>query len=268
MKPNRRALKNAGRTQYALLDIDSVYVDAAHKGTNMHWAGIEQLAASVKRHGLLQPILVRKSAQPGTYRLICGTRRLEACRIIGMTQVHAMVIEADEPEAVACWLEAHLTRRQHLFLYEAERIRRAGADAVGERFALPKALLTERLEMLALPERVKDAVNAYDLTLEQAWPLLEIGDEDMQLEAAQLIAQRGLGARQARRLVHGPEKAGDASKQRRGMGAAIAAIHETIRKLDGRGVEAQVGMHSHEDGMCIQIYLKNLRFSNRSTGES
>ena len=50
--------------------------------------------------------------------------------------------------------------------------------------------------------------------------------------------------------------------------AAIAAIHETIRKLDGRGVEAQVGMHSHEDGMCIQIYLKSLRFSNRSTGES
>ena len=81
-----------------------------------------ELAASIRRHGLLQPILVRRNPQAGRYALICGARRLAACRMAGLECVDAIVMEADDAEAAACFMEEHLTRRAPGVIGEAEAV--------------------------------------------------------------------------------------------------------------------------------------------------
>ena len=268
VKPKRRMQRSPEKATYMKLEVRSIHASPVCRSDDPEKGDIVELAASIARHGLLQPVVVRRSAQPDQYVLVNGARRLEACRMNGMTAVHAMVIEGEEPEAVACWLEEHMTRRRPSFIDEAERIRRAGEEDVRRRYALPQAALDQRMNALKFPERVRASVRRNNLSFEQAQPLLAIQDEQKQLEAAELIAQRGLGARQALRLVCGPDERETVAYARRGIGAAVAAIHETIKRIEMQGIDAQVGMHSVEEGVCIQIHLKNLRFQSRSKGKT
>ena len=86
--------------------------------------GASVLAQSIARHGLLQPIVVQENEENGRYMLVCGARRLAACRLLGMTQIDAVQIPGRKPDAAACFQEDHFTRQTVPFLKEA-----AGAGA-------------------------------------------------------------------------------------------------------------------------------------------
>ena len=74
------------------------------------------LAQSIARHGLLQPIVVQENLANGRYMLVCGARRLAACRMLGLEEIDAVNIPGDKPDAVACFLEEHFTRKGVSFL--------------------------------------------------------------------------------------------------------------------------------------------------------
>ena len=224
------------------------------------------LAASIKRHGLLQPILVRRNPQVGRYALVCGARRLAACRMAGMEHVLALVMDADEAEAAACFMEEHLTRREPDAIAEAQAVERAGAQAVLACFALPGRLLLERLALLALPEAVRAQMRG--LSLSQALPLLRVQGEARQLEAAQIIAARALTGGQAMRLVMGPQqRAEDARRgRRRAMQEALETVSRLAQRLSMQGVPASVALHSQEGGVCIQILLRSERIRPAPAG--
>ena len=63
------------------------------------------LAASIAKHGLLQPIVVQKNETAGRYKLVCGTRRVEACRMLGKKVIDAFLLQGDKVDAAACFLE-------------------------------------------------------------------------------------------------------------------------------------------------------------------
>lgn len=255
------------RMQYAQLNIAEIYGGVIGRRAGDEDPSLIWLAASIARHGLLQPVLVRTSPQRGRYVLICGARRLAACRMAGLKTVDAMVLEADEPQAVACFLEEQMTREAPGFLEEAQAIRRCGPERVEEAFALPQALLNDRLRMLALGARTQETILRCGLTLEQARPLLLVGDTEKQEEAALIIAQRGLSGMQAHRLVCGPQSGANKTGRRRALSAAVAALNETIEKLRAKGTNVQAAMYSQEDGICIQISLKNPDTAQQSAGK-
>ncbi len=243
--------------QVMCLAIEDIYGGViASRGDETDPSLIE-LAASIKKHGLLQPILVRKNAQVGRYALVCGARRLAACRLVGIRNVDALVMELSDPEVTACYLEEHMTRRTPGVWQEAEAIRRSGMEPVLSQFALPAAKIEERVAMLALPEAVQR--QAASLTLDQARPLLKIRDEQRQLEAASIIAQRDLTGIQAHRLVMGPPCTVPSAKagRRRAVQEAMETVSQLAQRLNAKRVAASVAMHSQEGGVSIQILLKN-----------
>ena len=190
-----------------------------------------ELAASIRRHGLLQPILVRSNPQAGRYVLVCGARRLAACRMAGISTIDALVLEADEAEAAACFMEEHLTRRAPELIDEAQAVERAGAEAVLARFALPGHLLTERLRLLMLPEAVR--MQLAGITLSQALPLLRVhGEAQQRVESV----RRG---------------------RRRAVQEAMETITRLVRRLSMQGVPTSVSLHSQEGGFCIRILFRN-----------
>ena len=252
-----RAAETGRRMQMMSLRIEDVYGGVIAARQREDDPALIELAASIRRHGLLQPSLVRSNPQAGRYVLVCGARRLAACRMAGLSTIDALVLEADEAEAAACGMEEHLTRRAPELIDEAQAVERAGAEAVLARFALPGHLLTERLRLLMLPEAVR--MQLAGMTLSQALPLLRVHGEARQLEAAQIISSRSLTGVQAQRLVMGPQQRVESVRRgrRRAVQEAMETITRLVRRLSMQGVPTSVSLHSQEGGVCIRILLRN-----------
>lgn len=220
-------------------------------------AALPVLAQSIARHGLLQPIVVQENRENGRYMLVCGARRLAACRMLGLDEIDAVNIPGDKPEAAACFLEEHFTRKNASFLEEARLLSRTG---VAEKCCIPEAETRRRLAMLELDEETQTAIERGGLSLEQAELLKAIQPKARRVEAAAIIAQRGLSPEQARRLLGEPEEKREGGKRR----AVRRAAEEAQRlgdALNAQGIPACVSMHAQGQGLCIQILIRNERFS-------
>lgn len=226
------------------------------------------LAASIARHGMLQPIVVRRDGQAGRYVLVCGARRLLACRMLGLKRVDALLFEGSAQAAAACFLEEHATRKQPHFLDEAHVIEQAGAEDVQSCCVLSACEIVRRMHMMALDEETLAQIRRGGLSLEQAEPLLSVPDAARRREAASIIAERGLTPRQARRLILPPVSSpsadgeddackGTSASKRRAIREAMEAADAIARQLSARGMAATVAMHSQDRGVCIQIFMKN-----------
>ena len=214
---------------------------------------LASLAASIARHGLLQPIVVRRNSQAGRYALVCGARRLAACRLLGMKEIDALCLDMDETTAAACFMEEHCLRRAPSAIEEAQALAPLDREALLACTALGRQAIEQRLDLLGLPLRVQEIARQRRLSLEQAQPLLCAGGERRQEEAALIIAERSLTPAQARRLVFGPEKSSPQSSRRRTVRAALEEVGALSRRLRAQGVETSVSVHSQEGGMCVQI---------------
>lgn len=221
---------------------------------------LTMLAGSIARYGLLQPVVVRRNPALGRYVLVCGMRRLAACRLLGVREINAMLIEADEETAVACFLQEHAAHCPPHFLAEAELI--AGREDIAEKMPDCGMRLKRACRLLALPQPVKDVVRRHALSLEQAEPLLAIAQPDRQLEAANVIAERGLSPAQARRLAcvpegNSPEQNAALRGRRRMMRIAMEEVSRLAERLRVLGVETGMTVHAQERRICVQILIQN-----------
>lgn len=257
----RAAAKAEDGLSVIRVSIDDVY-GAMIPGRMQQDEALAALAGSIARHGLLQPIVVRHNAQAGRYQLVCGARRLAACRLLGRREIDAMLLRADDPEAAACYFEEHLTHCLPHFLDEADALERLGARQVAACCAVGAGAIARRHRMLALTERTRQALRGYALTLDQAEPLADVPDADRQLEAATIIAERQLTAMQAQRLVYGvqrraAEQMQSAPCRRRAVREAMTEVTALAEHLRRRGLDARLSVLSQEGGLCIQIMLRS-----------
>ena len=140
------------------------------------------LAQSIARHGLLQPIVVQENPANGRYMLVCGARRLAACRMLGLEEIDAVNIPGDKPEAVACFLEEHFTRKGVSFLEEARLLSR---DGVAQKCCMPEGEMRRRLSMLELDAQTQAVIERGGLSMEQAEWLKGVQPKARRLEAAE-----------------------------------------------------------------------------------
>lgn len=248
----------AGKLVAIRVSVDDVY--GAMVGARLeHDADLAWLAGSIARHGLLQPIVVRRNAQMGRYALVCGARRLAACRMLGMKEIDALLLDADEQEAAACFFEEHLTHAPPHFLEEAAVLERFGVKQVAACCTLGEEALLRRHRMLALAQETRRLTENGSLTLEQAEPLLHIEDPARQAEAASIIAARQLTPMQAHRLVFGAKRRaqGPAQGRRRAVREAMEEANAMVGRMRAQGIAASVAVHSQEGGLCIQILLQS-----------
>lgn len=255
----RRAAKRAAQTvdkgkMLIRIPVQDVY-GGVISGRAQEDETLAPLAASIARHGLLQPIIVRRNREAERYALVCGARRLAACRLLGMKEIDALCLEVDETTAAACFMEEHCLRRAPCAIEEARALASLDREALPACTALGWQELEQRLGLLELPLRVQEIARQRRLSLGQAQPLLSACGEERQAEAALIIAERSLTPAQARRLVFGPEKETLQSGRRRTVRAALEEVNALAHRMRAQGVEASVSVHSQEGGMCVQILL-------------
>jgi len=229
---------------------------------NLHMLQIAPLAASIARHGLLQPIVVRRRKDTGRYAVVLGERRLAALRLLGWKETDAILVDADEAEAAACFLEDCAVSAYSSAVLCAKRIEKTDASDIEQAYALNDNRISRLQALMHLHERTKKIVESAHMSLEQAEPLLKINNEQRQIEAAAIIAERELTPAQARRLVCGPQRACMASAKehrctrRRATREAMEEVTDLAERLQKRGIGAAVSVHSLEGGMCIQLMLQ------------
>ena len=168
-------------------------------------AAIEELAASIREYGLIQPITVRP-LDKGYYQIIAGERRWRAARLAGLTQVPAIVIEADDRKAMELALIENLQREDLNPIEEAEGYKTLietyhmtqedAAATVGK----SRPAVANAMRLLTLDESVREAVKDGRLSAGHARALLPL-PAARQREAAEAIAAQGLSVRQTEALV-------------------------------------------------------------------
>ena len=167
--------------------------------------GIDELAASIRSQGLLQPVVVRPRAAGG-FELIAGERRWRAAQRAGLDQVPVVVRNVDDREALALALIENVQREDLNPIEEAqglERLRQEFAltqEQVAEAVGKSRPAVANLLRLLNLPEPVREMLAAGDLEMGHARALLALPSEDQE-PMARVVVKGQLSVRQTEALV-------------------------------------------------------------------
>ncbi len=167
---------------------------------------LEELAQSIRDHGLIQPITVRP-LEDGYYQIIAGERRWRAARLAGLMEVPVSVLEADDRETAELALIENLQREDLNPVEEARGYRSLMTafgltqEKVSERVGKSRPVIANALRLLRLPEDVQELLADESLSLSQARAILELEDPEKQRDAAKKAAAEGLSVRETAALV-------------------------------------------------------------------
>jgi ParB family transcriptional regulator, chromosome partitioning protein len=169
---------------------------------------IDELAASIREHGVLQPVLVRPLG-PGQFQLVAGERRWRASQRAGLTTIPAMIEEIDDETALEIAIIENLQREDLSPLDEAtmydKMIREHGYSIrkLAEKLGKDKGYLENRLRLADAPPEVRELVSLRKDTLSHAYELLKIADPKKRRRLAEQVARGELSLVKLRERVEG-----------------------------------------------------------------
>ena len=172
---------------------------------------LEELAESIRQHGILQPLTVRR-LQSGYYQIIAGERRWRAARLAGLTEVPVLVVEADDRKAAELAMVENLQREDLNPMEEAAGFQalmdgyRLTQEEAARRVGKSRSAVANALRLLTLDEAVLEMLRTAALTAGHARAILMLKTGKKQVEAAQKIANLGLSVRQAELLCRNMAK--------------------------------------------------------------
>ena len=221
------------------LDIDRIEANPHQPRGRFDEGHLKQLAASIEKHGILQPIVVRRHGDK--YQLIMGERRLRAARIAGKRSVPAIVREAGDADALKFALMENLQREDLNPIEEAK-----GYSELKEAFGLSikeiadllgrdRSTVSNTLRLLALPESVQEMLAGGLLSAGHARALLAIEGEREQLAWAERVVSEGITVREME-LTRRPKQRATRRRGRRRSDPQVKAVEDLLEKHLGTRV--------------------------------
>ena len=232
------------RQELAQIRVDDITPNARQPRRRFEPEATAGLAESIRRQGLLQPVVVRPRPDGG-YELIAGERRWRAAREAGIEEVPALVREADDRDSLLLALVENVAREQ-LSAVEEARAYAALLDEFGlslgelaERVGRSKPSVSNRLRLLELPDEVLWMLARSELTEGHARAVLAVPDNDERVRLARRIVRSGLSVRAAERAA---QAAGAKRKRRRADAPVDPALASRVETAATRatGMAAKV----------------------------
>ena len=185
--------------------IDLLDANPFQPRTSMEEEALDELAASIRSQGILQPLLVREHPNfPDRYQIVAGERRWRAAALAGLHEVPVLLRSMTDADAAAAALVENLQRQDLNAMDEADGYQRLihefglTHEAMGEAIGKSRAHIGNMLRLLRLPDRAKAAVRSGELSFGHARALLGHGTPDVVLDQ---VVSRGLSVRQTEALV-------------------------------------------------------------------
>ena len=187
------------------LAIEDIAPNPYQPRTRFDETAIEELTASIKAAGVLQPVLVRRAGDG--YQLVAGERRLRAARAAGLERIPAILREVGDREMMELSLIENIQREGLNPIDEAKAylalVERVGLthDQISERVGRQRASITNSLRLLTLPPEVLDMVSRETLTAGHARALLALESPGDRLAGARYVAAKGFSVRRTEAFV-------------------------------------------------------------------
>lgn len=188
------------------VDIDQLRPNPFQPRVRMDDARIEELARSIRSHGVIQPIVVRRTAEAG-YEIVAGERRWRASQRAGLLKVPVVVREIPDDRLLAAALIENIQREDLNPIEEAQAYRRLADDLsltqeqIAEAVGKDRSSIANYVRLLRLPHEVRENVAAGTLSMGHARAILGIPDESAQVRVAREVVARNLSVRETESLV-------------------------------------------------------------------
>lgn len=167
---------------------------------------LEELADSIRENGLLQPILVREYGE-GRYQIIAGERRFRACKLAGLAEIPAIILDRDNKSVAQIALIENIQREDLNPLEEAMAYKSLKEEydmtqeELSERLGKSRSAIANSIRLLDLPEPILAMVAARELSAGHARTLLGVKDPEDMILLAQFAAEQDLSVRQLEEQV-------------------------------------------------------------------
>lgn len=178
---------------------------------------LEELKVSIQKHGVIQPVLVRKKGEG--FQLIAGERRWRACKAAGIKLIPAIVQDVDERKVMEIALVENLQREDLNVLEEAKAYQRLIDDfaltqeELATRVGKSRSSITNTLRLLKLPPEIQEFVSRETLSMGHARALLSVDDRQVQMALARKTVREGLTVREVEKLVKAVKSTDDEGEE-------------------------------------------------------
>lgn len=228
-------------------------------------AALQELADSIKQHGVLQPLLVRPLTTGG-YQLVAGERRWRAARLAELKEVPVIIKELSDTEAMEIAIIENLQREDLNPIEEAEGLQalidKCGftQEEVATSVGKSRPAITNALRLLRLPEEVRQMTKDGDISAGHARALLAFDNEPMMLECAKQIVDKKLTVRDVEKMAKRPKT----SKIKASSGKARDSFYDEVELAlsDALGTKVKVYNGRNKGTLEIEFYtlddLKNI----------
>lgn len=229
-----------------MVDVDDIEPNSYQPRMAMSAEALQELAASIKEHGLIQPLVVTRLETQGKYQLIAGERRWQASRMAGLHQVPAIVKEATQQQMLELALVENIQRADLNPLEEAHAYRQLvdefglTQEQVASKVGRNRVSITNSLRLLRLPPQIQQLLAEGRLTEGHARALLGLDRLEDQLKLAKLVEVRGLSVRQTEEAVRRLATQAAPKPQRRAS-PDTEALEQSFREALGTKVNLSRG---------------------------
>ena len=230
------------KSPYQLLPVYKVEPNPNQPRQDFDEEELQNLSDSIAEHGVVQPLTVRQ-LESGYYQIIAGERRWRAARMAGLSEIPAVIIEADDKKAMELALIENLQRQDLNPVEEAlgyqSLIQEYGLtqEEAAKRVGKSRPAVANALRLLNLCPDALEHLRKGDLTPGHARAILSLKTEKKQLEAARKIMALALSVRQAETLCKNMSKEPKEEKQPTLAIDYVAECEKSLSKHLGRGVK-------------------------------
>ena len=280
-KPTAPAAEPSNQTEgLRQIDIDLIQPNREQPREDFDEIHLEELAASLKEQGVLQPVLVRP-AHGGRYELIAGERRWRAAQLAGLMKLPAVVRDVPDERLLEIALIENIQREELNAIEEATAyqtlINETGLtqQQIADRVGKQRATVTNALRLLNLPTEVQDLLRVGLITSGHAKALAALANSRAQIELAQRVVAEGLSVRNVESEVARSSKKSPARSDRRetsepdpNVAAAEerlqGAIGTRVRIIQGRSGKGRLELHFFSPDELDRLYEMVLNASRQA----
>lgn len=219
---------------------------------------LDELGASIKKHGLIQPITVRYIGEK-RFELISGERRLRAAKLAGLKEIPAFIREADDEQSMAFALIENIQREELNPLEVALGYKRLLEEfdytqaEVAERVGKNRTTVTNMLRLLNLPDFIQSALKSNQISMGHARALITIEDEAVQQKILKKVIDKGLSVRQIEEAVRDVMTSSKAKKKPSSKKETSNPFYDEISSRLRRTFSTKVNVQPKKEGGEIRI---------------
>ena len=220
---------------------------------------LEELAGSIRQHGILQPLSVRRV---GTgYELVAGERRLRAAVLAGLSEVPCIVMQMDDRESGLAALVENLQRQDLDFIEEARGISRLmelgnlNQEQTARLLGKSQSAIANKLRLLRHSQPVLDALRREKLTERHGRALLKLTQEQAKLDVIARISRQGLSVAQTEKYIQSLLRSKPAPPRRPDVDSFLTSLSQSLARMQSQGIPAVSERRETEQAIVLTITI-------------